>query len=238
MSGRFMPTMLGVNVVLAGVLAAMWLGPQSTLRHTQWHAPAPQPPKLDDALQALLQPNPALKMPFPEVTQRPVFSPDRRLAPPPSADAKAPPPPPIALDAVVLTGIVSGRAFTSVLAQVDGESRVLKRGDQVGDWVLKGFSGRDVQFTKAGESRTLTLPNTLITGLAASPGDSPTKAASPLATPESKSPASTAPTSAHGRQHPPAPQPRQAAMPSTPEPSRQPAVPANRGVSFGGRLAR
>ena len=164
MSGRFIPTMLGINVVLAGVLGAMWLGPQGALRHTQWQAPAPQAPNLDDALQAVLEPNPALKEQFPEVVKRPVFSPDRRLTPPPPPEgAKAPPPPPpIALDSVVLTGIVSGRAFTGVLAQVEGESRVLKRGDKVGEWAVAGIKGRDVRFTKGDETRTLVLPNTLI----------------------------------------------------------------------------
>ncbi len=164
MSGRFIPTMLGINMVLAGVLGAMWLGPQGALRHTQWQAPAPQAPNLDDALQAVLEPNPALKEQFPEIVKRPVFSPDRRLTPPPPPEgAKAPPPPPpIALDSVVLTGIVSGRAFTGVLAQVEGESRVLKRGDKVGEWAVGGIKGRDVRFTKGDETRTLVLPNTLI----------------------------------------------------------------------------
>ena len=163
MSGRFIPAMLGINVVLAGVLGVMWLGPQGALRHTQWQAPAPQSPNLDDALQAVLQPNPAARGSFPEVVNRPVFSPTRRLAPPPPPEgAKEPaPPPPIALDSVVLTGIVSGRAFTGVLAQVEGESRVLKRGDKVGDWSVAGIKGRDVRFTKGEETRTLVLPNTL-----------------------------------------------------------------------------
>ena len=180
MSGRFIPTMLGINVVLAGVLGAMWLGPQGALRHTQWQAPAPQAPNLDDALQAVLEPNPALKEQFPEVVKRPVFSPDRRLTPPPPPEGAKPPPPPppIALDSVVLTGIVSGRAFTGVLAQVEGESRVLKRGDKVGEWAVGGIKGRDVRFTKGDETRTLVLPNTL-TDAPPAGADAPKAAAAP-----------------------------------------------------------
>ena len=181
MSGRFIPTMLGINVALAGVLAVMWLGPQGMLRNTQWQAPAPQAPNLDDALQAVLLPNPALKEQFPEITKRPVFSPDRRLTPPPPPEGpKAPaPPPPIALDSVVLTGIVSSRAFTGVLAQVEGESRVLKRGDKVGEWAVAGVKGRDVRFTKGEESRTLVLPNTLTDAAAATPDAGKAPAATP-----------------------------------------------------------
>jgi hypothetical protein len=49
MSVRFTPAMLAVNAILAAALGAMWLGPQGLLRHTDWQAPAPQAPNLDDA---------------------------------------------------------------------------------------------------------------------------------------------------------------------------------------------
>ena len=234
MSGRFIPTMLGINVVLAGVLGAMWLGPQGALRHTQWQAPAPQAPNLDDALQAVLEPNPALKEQFPEVTKRPVFSPDRRLTPPPPPEgAKAPPPPPpIALDSVVLTGIVSGRSFTGVLAQVEGESRVLKRGDKVGEWAVGGIKGRDVRFTKGDETRTLVLPNTL-TDAPATGAEAPKAAAAPApgkpvvvparAAPPVKPPAPPATPA-------PAPAPTPAPAPGAAEAAKGPVVQFGGGV--------
>ena len=230
MSGRFIPTMLGINVVLAGVLGAMWLGPQGALRHTQWQAPAPQAPNLDDALQAVLEPNPALKEQFPEVTKRPVFSPDRRLTPPPPPEgAKAPPPPPpIALDSVVLTGIVSGRAFTGVLAQVEGESRVLKRGDKVGEWAVAGIKGRDVRFTKGDETRILVLPNTLIDAPDAAKGTTPPAPGKPVVVPVQTAPPVK----------PPAPPPATPAPAPAPTPAPAPSASEAKGpvATFGGSV--
>ena len=233
MSGRFIPTMLGINVVLAGVLGAMWLGPQGALRHTQWQAPAPQAPNLDDALQAVLEPNPALKEQFPEIVKRPVFSPDRRLAPPPPPEGAKPPPPPppIALDSVVLTGIVSGRAFTGVLAQVEGESRVLKRGDKVGEWSVGGIKGRDVRFTKGDETRTLVLPNTL-TDAAATPdavkGTPPPAPGRPVVVPTRAAPPVKPPAPAATPA--PAPAPTSAPAPGAAEAAKGPVVQFGGGV--------
>ena len=233
MSGRFIPTMLGINMVLAGVLGAMWLGPQGALRHTQWQAPAPQAPNLDDALQAVLEPNPALKEQFPEIVKRPVFSPDRRLTPPPPPEgAKAPPPPPpIALDSVVLTGIVSGRAFTGVLAQVEGESRVLKRGDKVGEWAVAGIKGRDVRFTKGDETRTLVLPNTLIDA----PGVPDAAKGAP---PPAPGKPEVVPTRAAPPAKPPAPPPATPAPAPAPTPAPAPNAAEAKGpvATFGGSV--
>jgi hypothetical protein len=66
---------------------------------------------------------------------------------------------------MVLTGIVAGPRLTGVLAQVDGESRFLRKGDQVGDWSLDAIKGRDVTFVQqGGESRTLSLNPSFIEG--------------------------------------------------------------------------
>ncbi|ARU06297.1 hypothetical protein CCO03_17875 [Comamonas serinivorans] len=159
MTGRFVPALVGVNAVLAVALAAVWLGPQGVLRHTIWQAPAPQGVNLDDAANGVLAANPAVTRAYPEVLDRPLFAAARRpVAAPEPEDDKPAAPPPIALDKVVLTGIVAGPRLTGALAQVDGESRFLKVGDQVGDWQVDGVTGRDVRFHKGDEKRTLTLP--------------------------------------------------------------------------------
>ena len=177
MSGRFVPGMLAINGVLACVLAAMWFGPQGTLRHTSWTEPAPKPPSLDDATKSLLQINPALNGAFPQVLERPVFVAERRPEPPKAAsEAQTAEPAPIALDKVVLTGIVSGPKLTAVLAQVEGAPRMLKVGDQVGEWSLDRIRGRVASFSHAGQTRELTLKPSYI-GDAPAPGAAPAPAA-------------------------------------------------------------
>lgn len=163
MSGRFISLALVANAALAAVLAAMWLGPQGALRHTVWHVPQPQPSNLNEVVGTVLVRNPALQRAYPEITQRPLFTNDRRPVVPeeaPSPQEAAPPP--IALDQIVLSGIVAGPRFTGVMAQVDGQQRLLKPGDTVGDWILERIDDRDVRFTRNGELRVLTLKSSLL----------------------------------------------------------------------------
>ena len=177
MSGRFVPGMLAVNGALVCVLAAMWLGPQGALRHTNWTEPAPKSPSLDDATKSLLQINPAVNAAFPQVLERPVFVAERRPElPKPPTDAQAAAPVPIALDEVVLTGIVTGPKLTALLARVEGAPRMLKVGDHVGEWSLDRIRGRVASFSHAGQTRELTLKPSYI-GDAAAPGAAPAPAA-------------------------------------------------------------
>jgi hypothetical protein len=238
--------MLAVNAILAAALGAMWLGPQGLLRHTDWQAPAPQAPNLDDAAKAALVANPALSRPYPEVGERPLFAASRQPGSTPKPeDAASAPPPPIALDKMVLTGIVAGPRLTGVLAQVDGESRFLRKGDQVGDWSLDAIKGRDVTFVQqGGESRTLSLNPSFIEG-AEAPANAAANAQANVQA--AKRPTTTSPQSSnHPRQAPSTP----AAVRPTPVPpigtapaaanaqtaDRQPKGNSGR-VSFGGRRA-
>ena len=188
MSGRFIPLALGVNAALAAVLAALWLGPQGTLRHTVWQMPQAQPSNLDEVANAVLGLNPALHGRYSEVIARPLFTNDRRpIVPEPAPGSEAAAPPPIALDQVVLSGIVAGPSFTGVLAQVEGQQRLLKRGDRVGDWTLDSIKDREVSFTRQGEARALTLKPSLMDDKAMQ-GDATAGASSAARPPSAQAP--------------------------------------------------
>ena len=235
MSGRFVPGMLAINGALVCVLAAMWFGPQGALRHTNWTEPAPKPPSLDDATKSLLQINPAVNAAFAQVLERPVFVAERRPElPKPAAEDQAAAPVPIALDEVVLTGIVTGPKLMALLAQVEGAPRMLKVGDRVGEWSLDRIRGRVASFSHAGQTRELTLKPSYV-GDAPAPGAAPAPAAAAAA----KNPVTNGkPAAPAAPIKPPPVAPVQApAQPSAGANKPAAGAPARGRVSFGGGAA-
>lgn len=160
---RALPLILcGLAALLAVALAWAWWRPASPLHAPAWVPPAPVPLNLDDVRGAMLGVNPIAQRPVPLIAERPLFMPSRRPPPPPAASSEPAAPPPIALDKVRLLGIVTGPALNQVMAEVDGSTRMLAVGDRVGDWSLASIQGRDVEFTRDGERRTLPLPDGLL----------------------------------------------------------------------------
>ena len=107
---------------------------------------------------AALRFNPAAVAVYPVVLQRPLLSAARRPQAPASASAAGPAaPPPTASEQVRMQGIVAGPTLTGVFLEEDGQSRFVRRGEQVGDWTLDAVRGRDIVFQRGAEQRTIEL---------------------------------------------------------------------------------
>lgn len=158
MNRRITSLLLGLNLLLALALVWLWLGPGSKV---QWTPPAAQAPNLDDARAALLGLRPGNAAEFPQIAARPVFSYLRRPPPPAPAASEAgapPPPPPVALDKLKMLGTISGPTLRGVLAEVEGESRLIRSGEQVGEWTLSRIGSSEATFEKGDEKRVVPLP--------------------------------------------------------------------------------
>ncbi len=160
--------LLAVIAALVLALALLWLLPdRQGLRRHQWVAPAAIAPDLS-AYAAAMQHRPP--MPAAAAVSRPLFTPTRRPPPPPPPAPKAPapppppppPPPPDQLDKTTLLGVMTGRGLAGVIASVDGETRVVRQGDAIGDWRLTGISDRAVTFARGKQRRTLQLEYSLL----------------------------------------------------------------------------
>ena len=158
MNRRVTSLLLGLNLLLVLALALLWWGPGSS---TQWEPPAAQAPNLDDARAALLGQRPEISAEFPQIAARPLFSSTRRPVPEDAAtpEAKeAPPPPPVELDKLQIVGTINGPTMRGVLAELEGESRFIRSGEQVGEWTLRGISSNEASFEKGDEKRVVPLP--------------------------------------------------------------------------------
>ena len=157
MSARRLPFLLALAaLLLALLLAALWLAPGPAARWRAWHAPAPQPPNLDDAQAALITADPAAAAEYPEIADRPLLLPARRPASDASDAASAAPQP---IEQVTFTGIIDGPTLTGVMLQdQDQATRFVRRGENVGDWTLQSVEGRTITFTRRGERKKIDLP--------------------------------------------------------------------------------
>jgi len=239
---------MALAVLLAALLAALWLLPGPPQHWRTWHTPAPQPPDLN-TLGALLTPNPAAKSAYPEVTGRPLFSTNRRpVADAPDAAGK----PLTPIDQARLLGIVAGMGVNGVMIEYDGQSRFVQQGDSVGEWRLTGTHDRTASFERGGQQRDLQLPlvspadSKASAPAAPATGPAPTANPVPTASPAPASASTRASASATSLASTPAsapttsrastPAPASAPAPATPRAAVSPAVspaPAARG-SFGG----
>ena len=169
MSRLGLPRLLlaGIAVLLL-VLLLLWLLPdRSGQRRHQWAAPAATVPDLSAYGVATQRRPPVAAGPATASVSRSLFTPARRPPPPapPAAEPAAappPPPPPDQLDKTKLLGLVSGRGLTGVIAQVDGDTRIVRQGETIGDWRLLRVSNRDVVFAQGEQRRTLHLEYALL----------------------------------------------------------------------------
>jgi len=205
MNKRVTSLLLGLNLLLAIALAWLWFGPGSS---AQWAPPAAQQPNLDDARAALLGPRPDISAEFPQIAARPLFSSSRRPLPAASGATQAEAPaPPVALDKLKMLGTIDGPTLRGVLAEVEGESRFIRSGEQVGEWTLRSIGSSEATFEKGNEKRVVPLP------LAAA-GD--TAKAKPKA-------GKPVPPPARPRAEPPSPRPAPAPVRPAARPSEPPA---------------
>ena len=172
----------GVFVALAALLAMLWLRPSSPLRGPAWEPPLAQAPQLDDFQQAMLQPGTANVTAPDEVLRRPLFTPGRRPAPVASASAVDAANAPDPMANVRATGVLVSRTLTAVMVEVEGQQKLVRRGDRIGDWQLAAIRGREAVFVRNGARHVVALPYAHTPVPAAARSES--VAAKPAAVPE------------------------------------------------------
>lgn len=212
MSRSLPATLWGVVAALALALAVLWLGPGPVAAWRHWQAPGPQPPNLDDLLTMQLRANPAAGAAYPAVLERPLLNPRRQPQAPASAASSSEVAEQAPIDNVKLRGIVAGPTLQGVLLQDDGpQPRFVRRGEQVGDWVLDDVQGRHAVFVRSGEQRKIEL-----TGVdqALAAGPAPEKARAPVTNPPRQSKDGLPVLNAR-RQFPAQPAPAPTAAPSS-----------------------
>ena len=158
MTRQISPLSLGLLGLMALLLAALWWAPGAPAAWRQWRAPDAQAPQLDELTGAALRLNPAAVAVYPAVLQRPLLSAARRPQAAASSAAAAPSaPPPSAIEQVRLQGIVAGPTLNGVFLQEEGQSRFVRRGEQVGDWTLETIRRGDIVFRRGTERRVVEL---------------------------------------------------------------------------------
>jgi hypothetical protein len=139
---------------LAGLLGWQWIDAQGKLRNVQWQPPAAIKPEFGSVSAAGLPKEELDTGRFVAIVERPLFSPTRRPPLPPKVVVVPPPDP---LDTAHLYGIFSGAGGGGIIVRLEGQTRRVKVGDQVGDWRLKEIRGREAIFARGGDTRTAML---------------------------------------------------------------------------------
>ena len=202
-----------VNVLLAVLVAWLWVDSQGRLRAIHWQPPVAIKPELGGLSAASTRMEDADIGRFMAILDRPVFSPSRRPPPPPPPPKVVEPVRPDPLDTIHLYGLFNGSGGGAVIAQVEGKIRRIKVSEPVGDWNLKEIRARDVVFARGGQTRVVPLVQAK-QGAAGTPAPRPAfsapvwPGAAPVAPPSAAPPA--------GAQQPPGSAARPGGKPSNP----------------------
>lgn len=204
-----LPVLAALNVALALVLAALWLGTDGRLRHVHWQRPAPQTSDYAALVPQLPGVAPADTGPFIGLLERPLFSPTRRPPPPASSKDREQGP-----DSGLgeLSGIIEGHGAGGAIVQIGGKARRVQLHESVEGWTLSAVKERSATFTRAGQSRVLQLPRAKLQNGPALPP--PAASAPPVAAP----PAAPVPAAAAPAPLAAAPAPAKAAPAAKPVP--------------------
>ena len=154
-------------VVLAAVLALLWLTPASFAPWRRWKVPAPQPPALDEFERAALAPRETTGA-HGEALQRPLFQPTRRPLPKEN-EGDAPAAPASGIEQARLRGLVDAQDASGVLVELDGDTHFVRVGDTLPgtEWRLTALQGRTAHFESGARRHELELP--FLENLGASP---------------------------------------------------------------------
>lgn len=178
--------LVGLILVLALVLAWLWVGTDGKLRNLQWQAPEPHKPDFASMIPQLPQPDAADLNRFVATLERPLFSPSRRPPPPPPPPVVAPPPPPPdPLANIHLFGVFGGAEGTGgIIARIDGKPKRVRIDENIGAWRLKSIANRDVTLVRGSEVRVLNLVHARVAApVAPAAAGAPDAAAPPTAAP-------------------------------------------------------
>ena len=140
-----------LNLLLAGVLAYLWVNERAQIRNVDWVAPKALLPAIAAPVNTMQATPSSSTLQYFAILERPIFAPDRRPPPPPT-----PPPPPDPMANIQLLGTFSGNN-AGVLARIDGRVSRVKINETIGPWTLKSVVGRDVTFAQGEETRQLRL---------------------------------------------------------------------------------
>lgn len=166
--------LLSVNAALVLCLLWLWFTPDGALRNVHWQAPAAQKSDFAAMLPGLPGVTPADTSHFIAMLDRPLFSITRRPPPPPPPPpASSPEPPPVDnLSTASLSGVFEGTGVGGIIINIAGKDRRVSLNDMVDGWKVQTIAGRDVTFSRNGQTRQLTLPRaalTTYTGLVSAP---------------------------------------------------------------------
>ena len=148
------PLLIGLNVLLAGAIAALWITPEGGLRGAHWQPPATVRPDLGAVPAVSASQDDADTSRFVAILDRPLFSTTRRPAPVMGKGDSGRPDP---LDGLHLYGVFSGSEGGGIIARVDGKSRRVKVSETIGDWNLKEIRGHQAVFARGPEIRFVAL---------------------------------------------------------------------------------
>lgn len=152
----FTPTriLLAANLLAVAGCAALWIDPQGQVRNIQWAAPAPLMPEIGASPKietAAFSSDPAF---YAATLDRPLFSPDRRAAPPTVVDAPA-----VVADSLSearLFGLIAGEE-SFALMRAEGKLVRLRLNQTMGPWALTAVGEREATFSRGPETRVLKL---------------------------------------------------------------------------------
>lgn len=150
--------LVALNVVLALVLAALWLHRDGSVRNVRWQAPKPITSDYLQMLPVLPERTRVDTARFMSWLERPLFSVTRRPPPPPPPSPSTPPAPVDTLADAKLLGVAENGQTGAVILHIGGKSRRVRRNEMVdGGWVLRTVQARSATFDNAGQTRTLQL---------------------------------------------------------------------------------
>lgn len=146
------------NLVLAGLLASLWLGENSpTHAESTWQAPLAVNPDIATPTRPIkTATNSGEATAFLDILERPLFAPNRRPPPATVSLAPPPPPPPDPFVSIQLSGLFTGPQG-GMLVRVEGKMRRVMVGQSIGAWTLANVQGREATFTQGEQERKLTL---------------------------------------------------------------------------------
>ena len=162
--------LLAISVLLAGLLAWQWIGPQAGLRgDTRWQPLVPIKPALESPSADAVALAGAGASQTVALLDRPVFAPSRRPPVPPAVAKAVAPAPPDPLDSAHLYGLFSGPTGGGVIVRVEGKTQRIGLAGSVGDWKLKTVRGREAVFARGAETRVISLVQVRQGGAGATP---------------------------------------------------------------------
>ncbi|CAM5781024.1 hypothetical protein ACFOHU_13565 [Ottowia pentelensis] len=186
MSRLVAPIYLVAVGLMAVLLFMLWAAPGPLAAWRHWQPPPPQPPRLDDVQAAMLRPNPLATGAYPVVLDRPLFTVTRRPAAAAAAAAPAAAPAPSAIEQLALQGVVAGPTLTGVMLQEGGQTRFVRVGERVDDWVLARVQDREAVFERGGRQHRIAFnpaPGEAATSGRAAAVPMPAAAATPVVPP-------------------------------------------------------